>query len=164
MKINRLIVLLLTVITTTSFAAQIKIKMYQLGKNKQYIGSVIAKDTPYGLLLLPDLKNLSPGIHGFHLHTNKSCANHGLAAGGHLDPLKTGKHRGPYSDKGHLGDLPVLYVNNKGIANIPELTPRLSVAQIRGRSLMIPEGGDTYSDKPTRSGGGGAHVACGVIG
>lgn len=27
-------------------------------------------------------------------------------AGGHLDPEKTGKHLGPYNDKGHLGDLP----------------------------------------------------------
>lgn len=26
-----------------------------------------------------------------------------LAAGGHLDPNKTGVHLGPYNDKGHLG-------------------------------------------------------------
>ncbi|HCL5280518.1 TPA: superoxide dismutase family protein [Salmonella enterica] len=51
-----------------------------------------------------------PGVHGFHIHENPSCMpgmQNGknvsvLMAGGHLDPEKTGKHLGPYNDKGHL--------------------------------------------------------------
>ena len=85
-----------------------------------------------------------------------------LAAGGHLDPSNTGKHEGPYG-KGHLGDLPVLYVGADGKAMLPVLAPRLKVADLKGRSLMIHAGGDNYSDQPDKLGGGGARIACGVI-
>jgi Cu-Zn family superoxide dismutase len=37
------------------------------------------------------------------------------AAGGHLDPVKTGHHEAP-SGKGHLGDLPALTVDGNGKA------------------------------------------------
>ncbi|HBM0248681.1 TPA: superoxide dismutase family protein [Salmonella enterica] len=87
------------------------------------IGEVTVSETPYGLLFTPHLKGLTPGIHGFHVHTNPSClpgmqdgkSVPALMAGGHLDPDKTGKHLGPYNNKGHLGDLPGLVVNTDGI-------------------------------------------------
>jgi len=86
----------------------------------------------------------------------------GMAAGGHLDPAKTGKHLGPYGD-GHLGDLPPLVVDADGTAMLPVLAPRLKVKDLKGRSIMIHAGGDNYSDQPKPLGGGGARVACGVI-
>jgi Cu-Zn family superoxide dismutase len=46
---------------------------------------------------------------------------------------------------------------------MPVLAPRLKVADIKGRSLMIHAGGDNYSDLPVKLGGGGARIACGVI-
>ncbi len=85
-----------------------------------------------------------------------------MAAGGHLDPSKTTQHLGPYSDQGHLGDLPALIVDKDGNANLPMLAPRLKIADILNHSLMIHAGGDNYSDNPTL-GGGGARIACGVI-
>lgn len=134
------------------------------------IGSVIAANTKYGLLLTPKLSGLKPGVHGFHVHQNGSC-NPGdkdgkkvaaLAAGGHYDPANTGKHEGPYGD-GHAGDLPPLFVTVDGNATTPVLAPRLKVADIRGRSLMVHEHGDTFSDKPEALGGGGPRLACGVV-
>ncbi len=133
------------------------------------IGTVVATDTPYGLLLTPDLKGLTPGLHGFHVHEKGSCECSekdgkmvaGLAAGGHYDPAKTGKHLGPYAD-GHLGDLPPLYVAADGTATLMLLAPRLKVADLKGRALMIHAGGDNFSDQPAALGGGGARVACGV--
>ena len=44
------------------------------------------------------------------------------AAGGHLDPQHSGKHEGP-DGMGHLGDLPVLVVNNDGKATDPVMAP-----------------------------------------
>jgi len=138
-----------------------------IGKN---IGTVTATDSQYGLILIPQLSDLSPGMHGFHVHQNADC-NHAmkdskhvaaLAAGGHYDPLKTGKHEGPYG-KGHLGDLPALYVGADGKATMPVVSPRLKVSDLKGRSLMIHAGSDNYSDYPEPLGGGGARVACGVI-
>lgn len=134
------------------------------------VGSVKAEDTQYGLLLTPRLSGLTPGIHGFHVHENPSCAPAmkegkpvaGLAAGGHYDPEGTGKHEGPYG-KGHLGDLPPLIVDSKGNASLPVLAPRLKVSDIVGRSLMIHRHGDNYSDNPKPLGGGGGRIACGVI-
>jgi Cu/Zn superoxide dismutase len=41
--------------------------------------------------------------------------------------------------------------------------PHLTVAEIRGRSIMVHTGGDNYSDTPAPLGGGGARIACGVI-
>src|SRR5690606_23513089 len=87
------------------------------------LGDVTISSTEYGLVFTPDLKGLPPGLHGFHLHQNPSCdpaENDGKmtaaqAAGGHYDPHSTGKHGTPWGD-GHLGDLPGLYVEEKGTA------------------------------------------------
>ncbi|MDN6296610.1 MAG: superoxide dismutase family protein [Halomonas sp.] len=134
------------------------------------LGSVTLEQTDHGLLLTPSLEGLESGIHGFHVHQNASCEPDendsgdtvaALSAGGHYDPESTETHQGPYGD-GHLGDLPVLAVNENGEANLPTLAPRLSLEDMSGRSLMIHAGGDNYSDEP-HLGGGGSRVACGVV-
>ncbi len=134
------------------------------------IGTITASDSKFGLILTPQLSDLTPGLHGFHVHDKPDCSHAmkdgkqipALAAGGHYDPLGTGKHEGPYGN-GHLGDLPALYVATEGRATLPVLAPRLKMADIKGKSLMIHVGGDNYSDTPTPLGGGGARVACGVV-
>ncbi len=134
------------------------------------VGSVVATDSPYGLVLTPALHGLPPGLHGFHVHQNPSCRPQekegklvpALAAGGHLDPAGSNKHGEPWGD-GHLGDLPPLYVDTAGHAVQPVLAPRLKVADLAGRSLMVHAGGDNHADHPAPLGGGGMRVACGAI-
>ena len=41
--------------------------------------------------------------------------------------------------------------------------PHLTVADVKGHSIMIHVGGDNYSDQPAPLGGGGARIACGVV-
>jgi Cu-Zn family superoxide dismutase len=84
-----------------------------------------------------------------------------MAAGGHYDPANTGKHLGP-SGEGHKGDMPVLTVDASGKATKAVTTSHLTVADVKGRSIMIHAGGDNYSDQPAPLGGGGARIACGV--
>lgn len=144
--------------------ASIIITVYSENPEGKKIGTVKADDTIFGLLLTPNLQGLPAGVHGFHIHEMPSCENHAMAAGGHLDPDKTGQHRGPYNGSGHLGDLPVLIVDQNGKATLPVLAPRLKLSQIEGHSLMIHGGGDNYSDSPEKLGGGGARIACGTIG
>ncbi|TXH61396.1 MAG: superoxide dismutase [Cu-Zn] SodC2, partial [Thiothrix sp.] len=60
-------------------------------------------------------------------------------------------------------DLPALYVDSEGKATNPVLAPRLKLADLSGRALMIHAGGDNHSDHPAPLGGGGARMACGVI-
>ncbi len=134
------------------------------------IGSVTVSTTPYGTLFTPDLTDLPPGLHGFHMHENPSCdpmEKDGKtvaagAAGGHYDPEKTGRHEGPYGN-GHLGDLPALYVDAEGKANYPVLAPRVKFSDVKGHALMIHVGGDNHADHPEKLGGGGARLACGVV-
>jgi superoxide dismutase, Cu-Zn family len=134
------------------------------------IGTVAITETPYGVVFTPALTGITAGLHGFHLHENPSCAAQkkdgkmvpALAAGGHYDPAQTKQHGLPWGN-GHLGDLPALYVDPAGKANNPVLAPRLKLANLRGRALMIHMGGDNYADQPAPLGGGGERVACGVI-
>jgi superoxide dismutase, Cu-Zn family len=134
------------------------------------IGTVTVLTTPWGVLFTPDLSDLPPGLHGFHVHQNANCApakDEGemaaaIAAGGHYDPQSTGRHEGPYGD-GHLGDLPGLYVDAEGKAMHPVLAPRLKFSDLNGRALMIHAGGDNYSDRPIELGGGGSRIVCGAI-
>ncbi|WP_338564791.1 superoxide dismutase [Cu-Zn] SodC [Erwinia sp. E_sp_W01_6] len=137
----------------------------------QSLGMITLEETPYGVTFTPDLKSLPAGIHGFHVHANGSCepqTKEGKvvptgAAGGHLDPDKTGKHLGPWQN-GHLGDLPALFVTDDGMATYPVLAPRIKkLSEIKGKALMIHVGGDNHSDSPSPLGGGGDRFACGVI-
>lgn len=138
------------------------------------LGTILAKDTPQGLLLTPDLKQIGQpaGPRGFHLHEKGDCGvgpgadgrpAPGMAAGGHFDPNKTGKHHGPHARDGHKGDLPPLVVNADGTATLPVIAPQLKLRDLTGKALMIHAGGDNYSDTPAPLGGGAGRIACGVI-
>jgi Cu-Zn family superoxide dismutase len=135
------------------------------------IGTVQLSDGADGLTLVVDVTGLTPGGHGFHLHEHGSCepaANAqgqmtaALGAGGHYDPEGTSHHRGPEGD-GHKGDLPLLEAGADGRAMAELSAPRLSVAEARGKALVIHAGGDNYSDEPEPLGGGGPRVACGLV-
>ena len=135
------------------------------------VGTVRLVDTPYGLALYPSLTGLPPGLHGMHFHENGNCGpaqKDGVAvpagaAGGHFDPQGSKHHGEPWGD-GHLGDLPPLYASADGTASQPVLAPRLKLADVQHRALMVHAGGDNHSDHPAPLGGGGARVACGVVG
>lgn len=142
-------------------AASTTATIYSTENQGKEIGQVEFMDSDYGLLIMPRLNSLPAGLHGFHLHQHSDCGDHGMSAGAHFDPKKTNTHLGPYQ-KGHLGDLPVLYVSADGQATIPVLAPRLKTSDLKGLSVMIHAGGDNYSDTPPL-GGGGARIACGVV-
>jgi Cu-Zn family superoxide dismutase len=84
----------------------------------------------------------------------------GVAAGEHYDPEGHKSHKGP-KGQGHKGDLPLLSGKEAGIEQTVT-APRLKLDDVKGRSLVIHEGGDTYSDQP-ESGGGKGRVACSVV-
>ena len=157
-------------ITAALASAQVTVNIVDEKGVGAAIGSITASDSKHGLVLTPSLRGLTPGLHGFHVHQNPSCDAKekdgkmvpALAAGGHFDPAGSNKHGEPWGD-GHLGDLPPLYVDSAGNASQPVLAPRLKVADLAGRAIMIHAGGDNHADHPAPLGGGGARVACGVI-
>jgi len=171
--VKRLVIsALVAVAAGSAHAANITVTMHAIdakGTGKS-VGTIEISTSKYGTVFTPSLKGLTPGVHGFHIHTNPDCGAKekdgkmvpGLAAGGHYDPTKAGEHGAPWSG-GHLGDLPALYVDADGKSTQAVVAPRVRYDDLRGRSLMIHAGGDNYSDNPAKLGGGGARVACGVV-
>lgn len=148
----------------------ITVPMYSTDSSS-YIGKVIFSDTSKGLRIQTDLTNLPFGEHGFHVHEYPNCntginKNHqielALAAGGHYDPEKTGKHLGPNGD-GHKGDLPRLIVSTNGKTQQVFYLTGIKTTDFANKSLMIHAGGDNYKDTPLPLGGGGKRIACGII-
>jgi Cu-Zn family superoxide dismutase len=135
------------------------------------IGTVMISASDKGLVFTPNLTDLPAGSHGYHVHETGSCGVNEKdgkkvaagAAGGHYDPAGSKQHLGP-TGNGHLGDLPPLVVGSDGRATVAVTAPRLkTLADVKGKALMIHAGGDNYADKPAPLGGGGARIACGVI-
>lgn len=138
--------------------------------NGEAVGTVTFTDVADGLEITTNLKGLPAGDHGFHVHEKADCSpvtkdgkvGHAMAAGGHYDPDKTGKHMGP-GGGGHKGDLPVLVVGADGTSRTTMLLKGVKASEFKNRSVMIHAGGDNFSDTPAALGGGGARIACGII-
>jgi len=134
------------------------------------IGEVTISQGKQGLIFSTNLKSLPAGKHGFHIHENPSCDAKedkgeilpAKAAGDHYDPKHSKMHSHPHGT-GHLGDLPALTVDEQGNSKESITAPRLTMSDVKNRSLMIHAGGDNYSDTPQPLGGGGKRIACGVI-
>jgi superoxide dismutase, Cu-Zn family len=156
-----------------STGSQLTVAMYKIDVNGvgAEIGTMMFRNTRKGLRIEAALGGLPPGAHGFHVHEKPNCGPGekdgmmvaGLAAGGHFDPNASGKHMGP-EGAGHRGDLPILKVDAEGNATEIMFAMHLGVEDLRGHAIMIHEGGDNYSDQPKPLGGGGARIACGVVG
>ena len=147
-----------------------KAVLYSTQTNKP-IGIVEFTQTRAGLLVDVDLKNLPAGDHGFHIHENPDCSNitdkegnihYAQGAGGHYDPLNTGKHLGP-NGNGHKGDLPYLTADGNGTVETQFYLKNTTASELKNKSIIVHSAGDNYSDTPEVSGGGGARIACGII-
>jgi len=177
-RTSRLTTALFALAAGTSFATLAHAETKQVSMNAitaegigASVGTIELSDSSEGLILKPNLKGLTPGAHGFHMHAKPSCAPGeqdgkmaaGIGAGGHFDPHETHKHLGPTAHDGHQGDLPLLNVAADGSVSGTLVAPNLKLADTVGHALMIHAGGDNYSDEPKPLGGGGARIACGVV-
>ena len=110
---------------------------------------------------------LTPGEHGFHIHTTGRCiAPDYASAGGHLNPGGH-PHGDPSSARSHLGAMPNLTVSASGTAS-DRFTLGTGAEQIvdaifdtDGAAVIIHADPDDYVSQP--SGNAGARVACGVL-
>lgn len=167
---KKMLILLASLLPLTAMAGTIPMHAVNQDGVGEKMGTVTVTESEYGLVLTPHIHGLTPGLHGFHVHQNPSCMPKmkqgslvpALSAGSHYDPHNTGEH-GTAWGKGHLGDLPPLFVDASGHAVQPVLAPRLKISDLKGRAFMIHAGGDNHSDHPKKLGGGGARAACGVI-
>ena len=124
------------------------------------------------VLLQAEVRNLSPGFHGFHVHAVGNCdaATAFTSAGGHLNPA--GSTHGD-----HAGDLPSMYVNQDGTGSISVWVDRFTLASLAdadGSALVVHAEPDNFAHIPDRygltldettlnTGDAGARIACGLV-
>jgi superoxide dismutase, Cu-Zn family len=133
-----------------------------------------------GVLIQVNVRSLLPGFHGFHVHAVGDCtpASSFASAGPHYDPRNNLNHGD------HLGDLPVLLVNEDGTANAIFNTERFALADLfdgDGSAIVIHANPDNYANIPAEryaaiasgtktrdaatlsAGDSGARIVCGVV-
>jgi Cu-Zn family superoxide dismutase len=118
-----------------------------------------------GVRVVADLDGLSPGKHGFHIHTYGDCTSaDGTSAGGHFAPHGR-PHGAPTDTERHVGDLGNVVADADGHAHYDRVDPIIALHgenSIIGRGVILHAGEDDLTSQPT--GAAGARVACGVIG
>lgn len=155
-------------------------------KNSQgeSVGTVKVVQLAQGALFVTHLKNLSPGLHAFHVHSKAKCEPPDFkSAGGHYNPA--GNKHGLDNEQGfHAGDLPNIHVTRDGTAEtdifvrwftlgmsskandseVAEAGPAegpFPLLDDNGSAIIIHKKGDDYEAVPP--GSTGPRIACGVI-
>jgi len=92
------------------------------------------RGTSRALRVTVGARKLSPGFHGFHVHTVGKCEGPTfMSAGPHLNPAEK-------SHSGHAGDMPPLLATSGGKAEARFTTDRFSLAALRdavGSAVMV---------------------------
>lgn len=122
-----------------------------------------------------EVSGLTPGFHGFHVHTVGQCTPPFATAGGHYNP-------GGVGHGSHAGDMPSLLVLDDGTAEAQFATDNYTIDELfdaDGSAIIIHAGADNFANIPTRyqsttgvfgpdsatlaTGDAGARVVCGVV-
>ena len=141
-----------------------------IGADGQPAGSVTFTATSHGVLMVLDLKGLTPGAHGIHIHTSGNCDPKAAftSAGPHFsDDAK--KMHGYLAEHGmHAGDLPNQFAASDGTLHATAISNAFSLGNGKksifdrdGASIIVTAGADDYRSQP--DGRSGGRVACGVI-
>jgi superoxide dismutase, Cu-Zn family len=123
-----------------------------------------------------EVSGLTPGFHGFHVHSVGQCVAPFTSAGGHYNPGGTGHGS-------HAGDMPTLLVMDDGSAEAQFATDRFAINELfdaDGSAIIVHAAPDNLANIPTRyqsttegvfgpdsatlaTGDAGGRVACGVV-
>lgn len=118
------------------------------------------------------VNGLSPGNHGFHIHEVGLCELPGFtSAGGHFDPGPFGNSNPDANHPFHMGDVPNLKANERGVARLKHQTSRitlssgpLSIFDQNGSAVIVHQNPDQgITGAPGSGVSGGPRIACGVI-
>ena len=137
------------------------------------MGTVAFRQAATGVLVMADVKGLTPGGHAFIIHEVGACTPDFDAAGDHFNP-EDAEHGFIHpawkrDDSGvHGGDLPNIYAASDGSARADFFAvgitlsagPRHSVFDADGSAIIVHERPDAYGEEESDTGN---RVACGVI-
>lgn len=143
-------------------------------------GYIAVKEAPMGgVMMRIDLKGLTRGWHGIHLHQIGDCSDTDAgfkASGGHVNP--DGNKHGLLNPEGaERADLPNVYADGNGRATAELFASGLSLSgggggtieselynlmDADGFAVVVHESADDHLSQPI--GGAGARVACAAFG
>ncbi len=148
----------------------IAVQMFDVNGNN--VGVIVAQPVPNDRVLVTvNLRGLSEGFHGFHIHETGLCdADTGFAsANNHFDLANN--HHGQ-----HSGDLPILEADATGYVYLAVYTARFKFDDLSdrdGSAFIVHADADNVAHIPARYGGAdattlangdaGQRIACGVI-
>jgi Cu-Zn family superoxide dismutase len=132
------------------------------------VGVATFDEVAGGVRIVVEVRGLTPGEHGVHIHEVGRCEPPTFAsAGGHFNPEQ--RQHGLENPAGpHAGDLPNLAVAADGTGRLETTTGRItlgggpaSIFDGDGSALVVHAARDDMRTDPT--GNSGARAACGVI-
>lgn len=152
-------------ISACSKGDQVAVATLQPKSGTQVTGTVTFTQKGDKVEVVANVKSLSPGKHGIHVHEKGDCtASDASSAGGHFAP-GGGQHAGPTDPHRHAGDLGNLEAGADGNATFTITTDALKVGSgdrdVLGKAIVIHGDADDLTTQP--SGNSGGRVACGVI-
>ncbi|EFO15395.1 superoxide dismutase [Loa loa] len=119
-----------------------------------------------------EIKGLTPGLHGFHVHQYGDTTNGCISAGPHFNPHNK-THGGPTDEIRHVGDLGNIVAGADGTAHIDMSDKHVQLSgpnSIIGRSIVVHadqddlgKGTGDKKDESLKTGNAGARVACGIV-
>ena len=128
------------------------------------------------VIVRAEAEGLTPGFHGFHVHSAGECVPPFTSAGGHYNPTGTGHGS-------HAGDMPSLLVLDDGTAELQFATDNFTIGELfdaDGTAIIVHALPDNFANIPTRyqstaegtfgpdsatlaTGDAGGRVACGIV-
>ena len=134
----------------------------------QVVGGATFTEVTDGVRILVEVRGLSPGLKGVHIHDVGKCDPPGFtSAGDHFNPGK--RQHGVLNPQGpHAGDLPNIQIDGDGNGRMETLTDRVTLGSGptalfdgNGRALVVHGAPDDFKTDPT--GNSGARIVCGVV-
>lgn len=132
--------------------------------NGEEMGTVLIQTEPKGTLFTVEVKGLSEGWHGFHVHGVGDCSGEGFKSAGSHDAMQGEGHGFMAANGPHDGDLPNIWVNEAGNGKAQFFKDGFGDKDMTdkdGSALVVHEKADDYKTDP--AGGSGDRIACGVI-
>lgn len=170
----------LAMVAAPASAYDVSAEVKLLNASYQQVGKAKLTERGDGYVAVHiDVRGLTPGFHGFHVHATGKCIVENAAT-----PFTSSNgHVGSgTSDHGeHAGDFPVLLVRSDGTANVRFSTDRFTLESLfdsDGSALIIHANRDNYANIPERyrvagvagpdavtlsTGDAGTRVVCGVV-
>lgn len=136
----------------------------QPASGSQVTGVVTFTKSGDDVQVVADIKNLTPGKHGFHIHEKGDCsAKDASSAGAHFNPTHA-HHGAPDAVDHHAGDFGNITADASGNAHLDWKGKWIALSgdnSVIGRSVVVHEKEDDLKTDPTGNSGG--RIACGVI-